>query len=175
VDFGDGETVDLSNSVTRREAEPKGFFRADLVSDGGRWRLAGAPAFRGVNARRFVTLRVGELAAGDPVRHLEERLEKARSTGVDLADAFVRVVGSVDAPDRARVTASVARALIAGAYEVLLVLEAREASVARDPRFAIRMSEIEALEQYVGSREDWAADRDELLRLGRELVDEVLE
>jgi DNA repair protein SbcD/Mre11 len=176
VDFGEGDRIGVpaDGAIERREAEPKGFFRVDLVCDDGGWRLAEVPEFRTVAARRFVTLRVGELDAKDPAGDLERRLSRAREGAVDLADAFVRIVGTVDAVDRSRVTAASARSLVPDAYEVRLVLDTREATMVRDPRFATRMTELEALEHYLSEREDWAADRDDLLRLGRELVAEVL-
>ena len=37
------------------------------------------------------------------------------------------------------------------------------------------MSETQALDRYIETREDWADDADELRRLGRELIAEVLD
>ncbi len=176
VDFGEGERIDApaSTSVSTREAEPKGFLRFDLVSEGGLWRLAAVPEFREVSARRFVTIRLGALDANDPAPDIEERFRSVRSAVGGFDGAFVRVMASIEAADRGRVTASSLRILLPEAYDVRLTLETQESALVRDPRFAQRMSEIDALERYVGSRADWAEDRDELLRLGRELAAEVL-
>jgi hypothetical protein len=174
VDFSEGDVVDVGAKVRATQAMPKGFYRADLVRRDGRWELDGRPEFRTVHARRFITLRVGDLTAEDPAEELARRVDDVRTAGVDLTHAFVRVNGTIDGADRARLTSAAARAIVSEAYEVLLSLDPREGSLVRDPRFARRMTEMEALERFVDSREDWSEDRDELLRLGRELVDEVL-
>jgi exonuclease SbcD len=172
VDFGEGDriVVPREGKIERRAADDKGFYRVDLA---GR-ELSGPPDFRVVNARGFLSLRVGELATSDPMADLEGRLARVRSDGIELDDAFVRIVGSVEATDRGRVLASSVRALVPEAYDVRLALESLDGSAVRDPRFATRMTEIEALERYASTREDWAEDRDELVRLGRELISEVL-
>jgi exonuclease SbcD len=176
VDYGEGERIDASPSakVSTREAEPKGFFRFDLISHAATWKLAGPPEFRPVSARRFVTVRLGDLDAMDPAADIEERFRSVRSVGGAFDDSFVRVTASIDAADRGRVTASSLRSLLPEAYDVRLALETQESALVRDPRFAQRMSELDALERYVGSRADWAEDREELLRIGRELAAEVL-
>lgn len=176
VDFGEGERFDVAanGKVTQRPSEPKGFYRFDLVRDGAAWRLAEAPEFREVAARRFVTVRIGRLDSDDPAADLSKRLAQARDAGFQSADAFVRIVGEIDASERGRVTAASARALLEDAYDVRVALDMTEGTLVRDPRFAERMSELDALERFLETREDWAADRNELLRLGRELVAEVL-
>jgi exonuclease SbcD len=176
VDFSEGERVDVpaDGSVRRREAETKGFYRADLVNTGSNgWRLSGPPEFRSVRARNFVTLRVDTIAHDDPLSALGSRIERAREAGVDLSQAFVRITGRIDQADRARLQSSAARELIGEAYSVRLAFEAQDKPVARDPRFAKQMSEIEALGRYLETREDWQDDRDELARLGRELIIEA--
>ena len=164
VDFGEGERLDVSKDgkVTTRDAEQKGFFRFDLVPDGTSWRLGAEPEFRPVAARRFVTIRMGELDTDDPVADLERRLTATRRESGELTDAIVRVGASLGAPDRARVTIATARALVPEAYDVRLALETHEGPIVRDPRFATRMTEVEALESYIETKEDWAEDRDEL-------------
>jgi exonuclease SbcD len=176
VDFGEGERIDAFSSapVSTREAEPKGFFRFDLVPDAGAWKLGAPPEFREVSARRFVTIRLGDLDATDPTTDTEERFRSVRTAAGGFDGAFVRVMASIDAADRGRVTASSLRSFLPESYDVRLSLEAQDATLVRDPRFAQRMTELDALERYVGSRADWVEDRDELLRLGRELVSEVL-
>jgi exonuclease SbcD len=173
VDFGEGERADVTpNSVTRNEAEPKGFFRFDLDANGS---LAAEPQFREVHARPFVTLRVGSLGIADPLADLEARVRAARGAGVPLLHAFVKIAGRTPASDRQRITRTAVRALIPESYDARVVLEAQDDDVAsRDPRFAEPMSEYDALLKFVETREDWAAERDEILRLGRELIDEVL-
>ncbi len=175
MDFGEGERIDVTSdgTVARRPAEPKGFFRFDLDRSG--WALAGEPSFVEVAARRFVTLRLGDLDADRPSDDIIARVASARAHGVELHDAFVRVTGSVETSDRARVSSVVVRDAIPEAYDVVLALESRSAALVRDPRFAQRMSETQALDRYIETREDWADDADALRRLGRELIAEVLE
>jgi exonuclease SbcD len=176
VDFGEGERADVSakGTVTHHRAEPKGFYRFDLVERDGSWCLAGAPEFREVSARRFVTIRLNEVEAADPIEDVQRRIKAVRASGLSLQDVFVRIRGVINAPDRGRVTAAVGRSLVDEAYDVQIALEADESSVVRDPRFAERMSEVEALERFIETKGDWAGERDELLRLGRELATEVL-
>jgi exonuclease SbcD len=177
IDFGEGERTDISpdGGVTRHEAEPKGFFRFDLTQDGDRWRLAAPPEFREVSARPFVTLRMGHLALTDPLADIEKRLRAAREDGVPVSDAFVKITGHTTAADRQRITRAAVRTLVPEAYDVRLVLESDdEATTARDPRFAEPMSEHEALGAYLETLDETPAERDELMRLGRELIDEVL-
>lgn len=176
VDFGEGERIDVppSTSLSVREPEPKGFFRFDLVQNDGTWRVDGEPQFREVSARRFVTIRFGKIDHGDPTADIESRLRSVREARGELDGAFVRLVGSIESADRARVTLRSVRALVPGAYDVRLALETQDSAVVRDPRFAERMTELDALERFVGSKADWTDDRDELLRLGRELISEVL-
>jgi exonuclease SbcD len=176
VDFSEGERVDVpsSGSVRRREAEAKGFYRADLISDGSEgWRLAAPPEFRSVHARSFVTLRTETIAHDDPMAALHARIERVRDAGVDLTGAFVRITGTIDPADRARLQSAAARQLIPEAYAVRLAFEGRDTPAARDPRFAKQMSEIDALERYLETRTDWQDDRAELAHLGRELITEA--
>jgi hypothetical protein len=175
MDFGEGERVDVGRDggVTRRPAEPKGFFRVDLDAAG--WHLRDEPHFVEVDARRFVTLRLGDLDADRPSDDIAARVEHARASGVVLDDAFVRVSGTVETSDRSRVSSAAVRDAIPEAYDVVIALESRSAALVRDPRFAHRMSETQALDHYIETREDWADDAEELRRLGRELIAEVLD
>jgi hypothetical protein len=67
------------------------------------------------------------------------------------------------------------RTLVPEAYDVRIVLESDdESTTQRDPRFAEPMSEHEALGAYLETLDETPAERDELMRLGRELIDEVL-
>lgn len=177
IDHGEGERVDAGadGTVARHPAEPKGFYRFDLAQRDGAWVLSGPPEFRTVAARSFVTVRVGDLGTDDPLSELEARIAAVRVAGVELTGAFVKIAGRIDASERGRLGRGAARELVPEAYDVRLALETQEGSApVRDPRFAEPMPEHDALARYIESREDWAAERDELLRLGRELIDEVL-
>lgn len=177
VDFGEGERIDIGadGSVRRREAEPKGFYRLDVVTRDGKWTLESEPDFRTVDARPFVTLRVGDLDATEPAEDLERRFRAVRSHGVLLDGAFVRVTGAVSDPSsRRRVTATATRDLAPEAYDVELDLVTHEATTVRDPRFARAMTPTDALDRYLETRDDWAEDREALIKLGRELIREVV-
>ncbi len=50
----------------------------------------------------------------------------------------------------------------------------QEEVVIRDPRFAGQISEAQALEEYVRSQASFAKDADDLLRLGRDLINDVV-
>jgi exonuclease SbcD len=174
IDFGEGERIDVgADKITARsEAEPKGFYRFDLAADEG-WQLAGEPRFHTIDARRFITLRLGELATSDPLDDVSGRIAVARADGITFDDAFVRITASLAAPDRARVSLASVRAVIAEAYDVRLAVDAPSSTLVRDPRFAERMSENEALASFLQTRDDWAEDREALQQLGRELTAEV--
>jgi exonuclease SbcD len=175
VDFSEGERVDVSatGSVRRKDAENKGFYIARFAKGDQGWHLAHPPEFRVVNARGFVTLRLGELAGDDPLEEVHRRIDAARAAGVELTDAFVRITATIDAADRPRLPANAVRGLIEEAYVVRVALETLDAPSTRDPRFAKQMSEIEALDRYLETRTDWASEKDELARLGRELIAEA--
>jgi DNA repair protein SbcD/Mre11 len=175
MDFGEGERVDVASdgAVSRRAAEPKGFYRVDL--DGPQWQLRDAPSFIEVAARRYVTLRLGEIDTERPTEDIAARIAHARAGDVTLDDAFVRITGTVETSDRSRVSSAGVRDAAPEAYDVVLALESRTSALVRDPRFAQRMSETQALDHYIQTREDWAGDAEELRRLGRELIAEVLE
>jgi exonuclease SbcD len=175
VDFGEGERIDVGQAAVTKhtEAEPKGYYRFDLVRNGD-WHLDAEPRFETIDARRFVTLRLGELAAADPLDDIARRVALVRQSGVTFDDAFVRITASLSAPDRARVSSGAVRNLIGEAYDVRLALDAQVSTLVRDPRFAEPMSENEALDHFLQTKEDWADDRDALQRLGREIIAEVL-
>lgn len=175
VDYGEGEKIDVSvdGNIKRSDPEDKGFYTVELAGTG--WKLAGAPEFRTVAARRFVTLRLGDLAVADPVEDVARRVAALREAGIVLANAFVRVRGSISAADRGRINIANVRAIVPEAYEVSLALETDQDVLVRDPRFATVMSEVEALDRYLETRADWAEDAKELRALGRELIAEVLE
>jgi exonuclease SbcD len=176
VDFGEGETLRvLDGSVRRTPAEAKGFYRFDLVRDAGAWTLAGEPSFREVGARPFVTVRLVSPPGADPNESVEDALRRATAAGTSFGDAFVKIVVGLDAVDRSRVHHRRLREALPGAYDVRITVDAPdEGGMIRDARFAQRMTETEALDTFVQSRDDWADDRPELLRAGRALIEEVL-
>ena len=177
IDFSEGEVavVGANAAVERRQREAKGFYRFDLVQRGDRWTLDGAPAFREVSARPFITLRIEMDATGDPTAEVIGRIEAARSAGCTFESAFVKVAVTLDASDRGRLRHRDIRDAVAEAYDCRVAVTAADDAVAvRDPRFAERMGEEEALERYLETRQDWAPDREELSRLGRALIREVL-
>lgn len=176
VDFGEGERmrVDAGGRVERKAPEEKGFVRLDLAPGAGRsWELAAVPEFRSVRARPFITLDLGRLGA-DPAAEIGERIGRARELGAGLTDAFVKITVEIDAADRGRLPHRMVRELVPEAYEVRIAATTSETQTqVRDPRFASRMGEAEALERYLETKEDWADEREELLRLGRALIAEV--
>lgn len=176
VDYGEGSRVTVSRNgdVVTKPSAPKGFYRFDLVRDGRRFVLDTEPEFRAVHAREFVTARTPDLDHDDPLADLAQRISRLRERQ-STADAFVHVVATLDRSDRARLPVAAVRELLADAYDVRLSLDSPDHVERRDPRFAERLSELEALERYVEAREDWSEDRTELLALGRELIREVAE
>lgn len=177
VDFGEGAVVDVEadgDPKPARTADEKGFYLLDLVPGEEGWRLAEEPRFRPVRARPFVTVRVGRVESSEPNRTITDRVERVRRSGVDLSGAFVKVACAVDAADRVRVRRREVREAVPEAYDVRIAVETVTEEIAvRDPRFARRMGEVEALERYLETREDWAEDREALLELGRELIAEA--
>lgn len=174
VDYGEGSRIKIpaDGRIESKAAEPKGFYRFDLFERDGRWVLRDEPEFRTVAARTFMTVSTPDLEHDDPLGDLGARIERLRTEHV-TADAFIHIVASLDRSDRARVPISAVRDMLLDAYDVRLSLDSPDRSEARDPRFARRMSEVEALESYVEGREDWADDSAELVALGRALIAEV--
>ena len=90
-------------------------------------------------------------------------------------EAFLKVTGRTPAADRRRITRATVRALVPDAYDARVVLESDDDDpAARDARFAEPMSEYDALVKYLETNDDIGDERDEVLRLGRDLIDEVL-
>jgi len=174
VDHGEGSrlTVTSDGRIDAKEAEAKGFYRFDLVQQSDGWILAESPEFRPVAARNFYTVRMPDLDRHDPFADLGRRIEYVRA-GHRTTGAFVHIIATLERSDRGRVPLGAARELIPDAYDVRLSLESPERGDRRDPRFARRMSEVEALTSYIEARDDWEDDRTELTALGRALIDEV--
>lgn len=177
VDYGEGERIEVSadGKLTTTDAEPKGFYRFDLEQRDQEWKLAADPQFREVDARTFCTIRLGRLDTKDPAGDLVTRLRSVVDGGADLDGAFVKVEAGADEQSRRLVSKATVAELIPNAYDVVLALQVDERiPQVRDPRFAERMPEHEALDRYLETRDDWASDRAELTKLGRALIDEVL-
>jgi exonuclease SbcD len=176
VDYGEGARIEVSREgrVRTKPAEPKGFYRFDLVEESGRWVLGGEPEFRTVDARDFVTAKIPDVDHADPMADVAARIGAVREQ-MSVDGAFVHVVATLDRSDRGRVPIGAVRELLPEAYDVRLSLDSPEHADRRDPRFANRMSEVEALSSYIEGRDDWAEDRAELLALGRALIAEVVQ
>jgi exonuclease SbcD len=175
IDFGEGDKVDVggNGALSQRAAEAKGFYRVDLVRDDSSWTLAAPPEFREVAARRFITLDLDTLDEQAPMDDIDRRIRAALDGGIDVGEAFVRVTATLPSADRGRINVAALRAMLDGAYDVSIALDTSSAALVRDPRFARRMSETDALDNFLESRDDWADDRAELARIGRELIAEV--
>lgn len=177
VDFSEGQSVRVGadGGVRTHAPETKGFYRFDLVGSSREWRLDGEPSFREVSARDFCTIRVDAAGSEDANARALSGIRAALSAGASVRDAFVRIVVSLDATERVAFRARELKDAVPDAYDVRVTVEAPDDSVrVRDPRFAARMSEIEALERYVETRPDWAEDSVGILRAGRALIEHVL-
>ena len=167
-DWKSGTFAAYSGSLDRvdfgEEGEQKGFYVFDL-EDG---RLVSEPHFEIVDARRFVTVNATP-STDAPTESVVKAIE-----GKDIADAVVRV--RVEAPRElyAAIDLSQVRRALEGAYDARVqpIYEQEEVTI-RDPRFAGQISEAHALEEYVRSQPTFAKDADDLLRLGRELINDV--
>jgi exonuclease SbcD len=168
-DWKTGTFAAYSGSLDRvdfgEEGEEKGFYVLDL-EDG---RLAAEPHFETVAARRFLTVDA-KPSTDAPTESILASIAKH-----DVADAIVRV--RVPAPRDLYATVdlpALSRAL-EPAYDARIqpVYEQDEVSI-RDPRFGEALSEAQALEEYVRSEKTFAKDANEILRLGRELINDVL-
>lgn len=168
-DWKSGTFAAYSGSLDRvdfgEEGEQKGFFVFDLENG----RLASEPHFEVVDARRFVTVNATP-SSDAPTESVVKAIE-----GKDIGDAVVRV--RVEAPRDlyAAIDLSQVRHALEGAYDARVqpIYEQEEVTI-RDPRFAGQISEAQALEEYVRSQPAFAKDADDLLRLGRELINDVV-
>ena len=168
-DWKSGTFAAYSGSLDRvdfgEEGEQKGFYVFDL-EDG---RLASEPHFEVVDARHFVTVNATP-STDAPTESVVKAIE-----GKDIADAVVRV--RVEAPRElyAAIDLSQVRRALESAYDARVqpIYEQEEVTI-RDPRFAGQISEAQALEEYVRSQPAFAKDADDLLRLGRELINDVV-
>jgi DNA repair protein SbcD/Mre11 len=168
-DWKGGTFAAYSGSLERvdfgEEHERKGFYVADL--EGGK--LVSEPHFETVDARSFVTVKA------TPSTDAPTQSVLAAIAEHDIADAIVRVRISAPRDLYEAVDLDAVRAALAPAYDARIqpVYEQEEVAL-RDPRFQGHLSEAQALEEYVRSEKGLAADADELLRLGRDLINDVV-
>jgi len=167
-DWRSGTFAAYSGSLDRvdfgEEGEQKGFYVIDL--EGGR--LASEPHFETVAARRFVTV-TATPSTDAPTESVVQAVTEA-----DISDAIVRVRVPGPRDLFAMIDLASVRRALAPAYDARVqpVYEQEEVSV-RDPRFSTQHSQAQALEEYVRSETSMARDADELVRLGRELINDV--
>jgi DNA repair protein SbcD/Mre11 len=168
-DWKGGTFAAYSGSLERvdfgEEHERKGFYVVDL--EGGK--LVAEPHFETVDARSFVTVSATP-STDAPTESVLDAIAK-----LDIADAIVRVRIAAPRDLYAAVDLDAVRNALAPAYDARIqpVYEQEEVSL-RDPRFQGHLSEAQALEEYVRSEASFAADAEELLRLGRDLINDVL-
>lgn len=168
-DWKSGTFAAYSGSLDRvdfgEEGEQKGFYVFEL-EDG---RLASEPHFETVDARHFVTVNATP-STDAPTESVMKAIE-----GKDIADAVVRVRVTAPRDLYATIDLSQVRRALEPAYDARIqpIYEQEEVAV-RDPRFAGQISESQALEEYVRSQPTFAKDADDLLRLGRELINDVV-
>jgi DNA repair protein SbcD/Mre11 len=168
-DWRGGTFAAYSGSLDRvdfgEEGEEKGFYVFDL-EDG---RLVSEPHFQPVAARRFVTVDATP-SADAPTESVLAAVAKH-----DVAGAIVRVRVATPRELYAAIDLSAIRRVLEPAYDARLqpVFEQEEVTI-RDPRFAGQISEGQALEEYVRSQPSFVKDADDLLRIGRDLINEVV-
>ena len=168
-DWKGGTFAAYSGSLERvdfgEEDERKGFYVVD-IEDG---RIASEPHFEAVDARPFVTVNATP-STDAPTDSVLAAVAKH-----DLADAIVRVRIRAPRDLYTAVDQDVVRRALEQAYDARIqpIYDQEEVAL-RDPRFQVQMSEAQALEEYVRSEASLAGDADELLRLGRELINDVL-
>jgi DNA repair protein SbcD/Mre11 len=170
-DWRNGTYAAYSGSLERvdfgEEKEQKGFYIVDLENG----RLAREPHFEheSLNTRRFVTVNATPSTDGTTESVLAEIAKS------DIADAIVRVRVTAPRDLYGTIDQEAVRRALAPAYDARVqpIYEQEQVSL-RDPRFQGHLTEAQALEEYVRSESSFAADADELLRLGRELINDVV-
>lgn len=168
-DWRGGTFAAYSGSLERvdfgEEGERKGFYVVDLENGG----IASEPHFQPVEARRFATVAVTP-SPDSPTPSVVAAIEQA-----GIAGAVVRVQVKAPRDLYAALDLSTVRQALEPAYDARIhhLQDAEEVSV-RDPRFAGPISEARALEEYVRSEPALAKNAEDLLRLGHELINEVL-
>jgi exonuclease SbcD len=164
-----GAFVAYSGSLDRvdfsEEDEEKGFYVLDLENG----RLRAEPHFQPVSARRFLTVSV------TPATEAPTESVLAAVAAQDIAGAIVRVQIKATRDLYGAIDQAAVRRAVQPAYDARIqpIVEQEEV-VLRDPRFAGHLSEAQALDEYVRSEKGFAKDADDLLRLGRDLINDVL-
>ena len=170
-DWKSGTFAAYSGSLERvdfgEESETKGFYIVDIENG----RLVREPHFEHecLNTRRFVTVPAAPSADAPTESILKAIADR------DVADAIVRVRISAPRDLYAAIDLGAVRRALEPSYDARIqpIYEQEHVAV-RDPRFQGHLSEAQALEEYVRSEAMPAADADELLRIGRDLINEVL-
>ena len=168
-DWRNGTYAAYSGSLERvdfgEEKENKGFYIVDMENG----RLVREPHFEheSLNTRRFVT--VNAIPSTDaPTEGVVAEIAKN-----DITQAIVRVRVTAPRDLYATIDQESVRRALAPAYDARVQPIYEQEQVAlRDPRFQGQLSEAQALEEYV--RSEFAPDADDLLRLGRELINDVV-
>jgi len=168
-DWRSGTFAAYSGSLDRvdfgEEGEQKGFYLVDIEHG----RLASEPSFVPVAARRFLTVSATP-SVETPTESVVAAVRRA-----EIADAVVRVQINASRDVYSSIDLPAVRRALDGAYDSRIQpIFDREEVTLRDPRFAGQLSEAQALEEYVRAEPSLAKDGDELLRLGRELINDVL-
>ncbi len=169
-DWRTGTFAAYSGSLDRvdfgEEGEQKGFYVVDLENG----RPIAEPVFVPVRAREFLTVKV-RLGASDPTETVLGAI-----AGQPIAGSVVRV--QIDAPRDvwAEVSIDRLREALGESYDYRIQPQfpSDDPIAGRDPRFAEPMTEAKALGEFVRGDPSLAPDADELIRLGRELIDDVV-
>lgn len=168
-DWRSGTFAAYSGSVDRvdfgEEGEQKGFFVFELEGSN----LVAEPHFEPVAARRFVTV-AATPASEAPTQSIVDAIAKH-----DIDDAVVRLRVQASRDLYSTLDLAAIRRALEPAYDARVqpIVEQEEV-VLRDPRFAGHLSEAQALEEYVRSEKTLSKDADDLLRMGRDLINDVL-
>jgi DNA repair protein SbcD/Mre11 len=169
-DWRNGTYAAYAGSLERvdfgEEHEDKGFYIVDMEHG----RLAREPHFEHecLNTRRFVTVNATPSTDSATASILAAIAEH------DVAEAIVRVRISAPRDLYTSIDQEAVRRALEPAYDARVqpIYEQDEVTL-RDPRFQGPLSESQALEEYVRSEKSLAGDADELLRLGREMINDV--
>ena len=170
-DWKGGTYAAYSGSLERvdfgEEKEQKGFYIVDMENG----RLVREPHFEHecLNTRRFVTV------PATPSTDAPTDSVLGAIAGHDITDAIVRVRVTAPRELYATIDQEAVRRALAPAYDARVQpIYEQEQVTLRDPRFHGQLSEAQALEEYVRSESSFSADADDILRLGRELINDVL-
>ena len=156
-----------SGSIDRvdfgEEKEDKGFCLVDLVRGTTTYEFITTPA------RRFVTIDV-DCASEDPTAEVAAACEAQ-----ELSDAVVRVRVKVPARLREQVRKDEILGALSGAYFIAYInIEAVGEDVrTRNPHLTEAQTPVDALEEFIKTRDDLRERSDELMDYGGKLVEEL--